>query len=502
MSVTSVPGDLEELCRLGGVLDERWAALGERTTGVFLAETLLRVRDRRGDCVALRPNRVQAEFERRRGQRNIVLKARQMGVSTWIAARFFLKTITRPGTLTVEVAHTQEAAQEIFRSVHRFVECLPAGLREGVLRTSRSNVRQIIFPALDSEYRVESASDSNAGRGMTINNLHCSEVARWPGNAAETLAGLKAAMPPDGEWVLESTPNGAVGCFYDEWQRAAETDVVRHFFPWWWEEGYVTAAVAKESLTAGELALVEEQGLSLGQIGFRRGLTTNFRGLAKQEYAENAEECFVASGDCVFDLEAIDRRNKELTNPCETRLAGTLLCWFPAVPGRRYVVAADPAGGGAGGDFSAVQVVEVETGLQCAELRGRLPALELAREAATLAKEYNDALLVVERNNHGSGVLAYLRSVCRYEHIYSEAGQDGWLTTSLSRPALIRHLGDALAERPEIFQSRRLLQECRGFVRHANGRAEARAGEHDDCVMAMAIALAVRAELPADGRRC
>ncbi len=73
----------------------------------------------------LRVNAVQRAFERRRGQRNIVLKARQMGLTTWAAARFFLRTITRPGTLTLEVAHTQEAAEEIFRIVHRFVDWLP-----------------------------------------------------------------------------------------------------------------------------------------------------------------------------------------------------------------------------------------------------------------------------------------------------------------------------------------------------------------------------------------
>ncbi len=55
-------------------------------------------------------------------------------------------------------------------------------------------------------------------------------------------------------------------------------------------------------------ALMEQHGLSREQIGFRRGLANNFRGLAKQEYAEDAEECFLASGDCIFDLEAIDRR--------------------------------------------------------------------------------------------------------------------------------------------------------------------------------------------------
>ena len=77
------------------------------------------------------------EFERRRGRHNIVLKARQMGMTTWAAARFFLRTITQPGTLTLEVAHTQEAAEEIFRIVHRFLDCLPEDLREGALRRSR-----------------------------------------------------------------------------------------------------------------------------------------------------------------------------------------------------------------------------------------------------------------------------------------------------------------------------------------------------------------------------
>ena len=99
--------------------------------GAFLAEKLLRVRGRRGEQVPLKANRAQREFERRRGQSNIVLKARQMGVTTWVAGRFFLKTITRPGTLTVQVAHTQDAAESIFRCVHRFLDALPAGAEEG-----------------------------------------------------------------------------------------------------------------------------------------------------------------------------------------------------------------------------------------------------------------------------------------------------------------------------------------------------------------------------------
>jgi hypothetical protein len=84
------------------------------------------------------------------------------------------------------------------------------------LRTSRANVRPIIFPKLDSEYRVESAAYRCAGRGLTIQNLHCSEVARWPHDLEETLATLRAAVPPDGEIFLESTPSGAGDTFYEE----------------------------------------------------------------------------------------------------------------------------------------------------------------------------------------------------------------------------------------------------------------------------------------------
>src|ERR1700722_15414495 len=101
--------DRDELVQLGKVLDASLPKLYGKVTGRFLAEELLQIRDRAGEIVPFRPNRAQREFEERRGKTNIVLKSRQMGISTWVAGRFFLKTITRPGTLTVQVAHTQEA---------------------------------------------------------------------------------------------------------------------------------------------------------------------------------------------------------------------------------------------------------------------------------------------------------------------------------------------------------------------------------------------------------
>ena len=483
--------DRERLLWLGERLDFCSPALEGETLATALARSLLRVRARHGGMVPLEANRAQREYERRRGQRNIVLKARQMGISSWVAGRFFLKTITRPGTLTVQVAHNRMAAEQIFRIVHRFYEQLPEGLREGALRVSRANTGQLIFPGLDSEYRVESAADGNAGRGMTIQNLHCSEVARWDGDGSEVLAGLRAALAPGGELVLESTPNGAYGCFYEEWRRAEETGAVRHFLPWWMEAVYRGFPVPEEKWTEEERALVVEHGLTPQQIGYRRGLVG---GLSAQEFAEDPEACFLVSGSCVFDVDAIARRVGEVWEPVEKRRSGELWIWYPPQPGRTYIVAADPAGGGTDGDYAVLQVVERQMGLQCAELRGHLNPRELAREATALAREYNGALLVVERNNHGSGMLANLARREDCPAIYEQRGQAGWLTTSMTRPTMIEALGAAIVEAPGMISSARLLSECRTFVRQGDGRTEAAVGSHDDCVMAMGMALAVRGE--------
>jgi hypothetical protein len=483
--------EIEELKDLGAILDRACDLLEGRTPAVFLAGALLKIRGRCGSKILLEPNRAQAEFERRRGQRNIVLKARQMGLSTWIAGRFFLKTITQPGTLTLEVAHTQEAAEDLFRMVHRFHAELPKRLREGPLKPSRANARSLVFPRIDSEYRVETAGDPNAGRGLTVQNLHCSEVARWSGHGAERLSGLRASLPPQGEVVLESTANGAYGCFYDEWLHAEETGYVRHFFPWWWEPEYVAAEVAACSLSDEERGLVERRALSLGQIGFRRGLQNQFGELMRQEYPENADECFLTSGECAFDMEAVNRRLTLIPARTARRFNGALEIWYPPLPGKDYVVAVDPAGGGGYGDYSAIQVIDRGTGLQCAEFRGHSSLLETAQHSAALATEYNQALLVVERNNHGHAVLAYLRSVCGYGNIYARDGVEGWLTTSLSRPSMLQNFGRVLVEHSEVLNSRRLLQECRTFVRDEMGRIGAAPGEHDDCLIAMAMGLAV-----------
>lgn len=488
-----MPSDLDLLQQFGPHVDTRQ---GGWTVRDRLISGLLKIRAKHGGVRLLHLNRTQREYSQRCTKRNIVLKARQLGITTYVAARYFIQTITRPGTLSVQVAHSEESAEVIFRTVHRFWENLPEAMRKGALARSRANVRQMVFPRLDSEYRVETADD-NAGRGMTIHNLHCSEVSRWPRGGLETLASLRAAVVPEGEIVLESTANGATGMFYDEWQKAGETGYTQHFFPWWYDESYCEHSGKNKipSLTREEEAMVKQYGLSEGQIAWRRARWKTLRTLAVQEFAEDAVSCFLTSGECVFDLASVEQAVARAGQAVENHDNGRLTIWFPPNRGgqRQYIIGVDSAGGGSQGDYACAQVIERHMGLQCAELRGHLPPFELARRVVELGYKYGNALVAVERNNHGYGVLAHLRDL-HYGNIFEQGGQEGWLTSAASRPAMIENLAAVLMAEPGLFHSPQLLAEFRTFVRHADGHGAAAEGAHDDCVMAMAIALAVRRE--------
>jgi hypothetical protein len=493
---STVCDDFSLLLQCGKHLDDK---IGSRSVRDWLIERILQIRPKAGGVELLRLNRAQREYSQNCGKQNIVLKARQLGITTYVAARFFLQTITRPGTVAVQVAHTQESAEAIFTIVRRFWEKLPVGLHRGALTPSRANVRQLAFPRIDSEYRVETA-DANAGRGMTIHYLHCSEVSRWPRDASETLASLRAAVAPGGEIVLESTPNGAAGVFYDEWQRAPEIGQTRHFFPWWFEKQYRQAASAEglRVLTAEEAQLKDQHQLDDEQIAWRRAQWASLTRLARQEYAEDANACFLTSGECVFDLELLEKASSRALKIVESQDNDRLLIWFPPRHEREYIIGVDTAGGGTDGDYACAQVIDRETGMQCAELRGHFPPMELAKRVADLGHRYRKAMLAIERNNHGCGVLVHLQDL-NYENLFQKGEELGWLTSAATKPALIENMVAIMAADAELFQSRRLLQECRTFVRRSDGSAAAADGAHDDCVMAMAIALQVRKETA--GRR-
>ncbi len=198
---------------------------------------------------------------------------------------------------------------------------------------------------------------------------------------------------------------------------------------------------------------------------------------------------------------------REPRNVIDQRDRATMLVFFPPITGdngaepKEYIIGVDPAGGGSDGDYASAQVIDRGSGMQCAELQGHFAPADLAARVALIAREYNNALVAVERNNHGHAVLASLQLHEGQNNVYYQGNNAGWLTSAASRPRMLETFAATLSNAPFLFSSTRLLEECRTFVRHPDGRASAASGTHDDLVMAMAVALAVRAEIAPAARR-
>jgi len=168
--------------------------------------------------------------------------------------------------------------------------------------------------------------------------------------------------------------------------------------------------------------------------------------------------------------------------------------------GRPYVIGGDTAGEGA--DWFAGQVIDNITGEQVAVLRHKFDEDLYARQMYCLGKYYNTALIAIEKNFSMYPIkelqrLGYTKQYVT-EHMDTYTGRlaesYGFRTDVNSRQTIISGLIKAFRERPENVGDYGTLSEMQTFVRNEKGRPEAMAGAHDDLVMALAIAHAVRGQ--------
>ena len=487
-------------------------------------ERNLSIRDKRRRIMPLVLNGIQRFYYEGRTQRDILLKARQQGVTTLIEALFFCDCILRPNTTSVLVAHDHDSAQKIFEIAKLFWQRLPPQERQlAGGEPSRENKREFAWPN-GSRLWVGSA-ESKAGRfghGLTVQNLHCSEVSRWS-QPEEAMVALFQAVPAGGRIVLESTPNG-FNHFHDLWTGAAGGGFTRFFFTWWDDPEYCSSPPPDmPPLTAEEQDLVKRYGLSLGQIQWRRKKQRELGRRFLEQYPENDASCFLASTRSVFDLDSLQRIAARIAAEAAPESLPTmrtakgdaisvaparLLVWRRPEAGKEYVIGADVGEGLAGGDTSCAIVLERRSGEQAAELHGRVPPERFGLLLDALGRWYGRAMLAVERNNHGHSTLNTLRNTCHYPRLYYHMRYDaragaqptlGWPTDQSIKPILVDDLAAAIAGGHVILHSGRVIDECMSFVATDTGAQQAQEGKHDDRVMALGIAWQARRRAVARG---
>lgn len=264
----------------------------------LFADTFLRILDKQKKLVPLRWNRAQAHFHANRTGRDIILKARQLGFSTYVQGELFRRSVTGTRT-TITMAHDSETTQKMRAMADRFwMHC-----KFNDIQPSRkyANASITTYPEFDSQVTIGTAGGTDKGRGGTFTDLHGSEVAFWP-DAEKIIAGAMQGGSPDA--ILESTPNGAQGYFYELCMEALRGDSIwtLHFYPWWWDDDYRTNLDVGESIiyTLDEEALVSGNGLLPEQIKWRRSKQKELKQLFQQEYPEDPITCFLTSGNSYF----------------------------------------------------------------------------------------------------------------------------------------------------------------------------------------------------------
>jgi len=495
--------------------------------------------------------------------RIIYLKSRRIMATTGTAAHFFHDTFLAAGVHTVVMAHTDDSVKEIFPHYKRFHdEYIPLGIDEGPFHPGDESDAYKMPPTrvfsdriffehggdVESSYiKIHTAGSVDFGRGTRFTNVHFSEFPYYA-NPAATLAAVMSCVPalPETSAVIEGTAK-SIG---DAFQRMCVEAMERRsewlfLFMGWWEHPLNRMPLAvgpdrfQESLSAEERELKGRFSLDLEQLAWRRWkLSSEFNGDAqrfRREHPATPEEAFSASSRNRFSIPHIQRQ-PIVRDPVEGELimndigageqrivfmptpGGATRIWRRPEKGRAYALGADCAQGldinngegDADPDWSVGEVLDRDTGEQCAVFRARVMPGETGRSIARLGRYYNLAQICGERNPGGGGVsmleailntdypssMIYHRPVAPDRDPQVRGDRIGWDTSGVSRPILISALDEALRQMAILIHDATTQRELLTFVIKPNGKAEHDIGCHDDCVIALALALVVIEKMP------
>jgi len=483
----------------------------------FYSKSALKIRTKEGQIKPLVLNNAQTilsdaienQLKSEGKIRVVILKARQLGLSTQIGAYLYYSVSQRPACKAMVVTHASDSTRALFDMTKRYHEHCPEILKP---HTKYSSRRELTFDVLDSSFIVSTAGGESIGRGETLTHVHASELAFWQRSSAQdNWNGLTQAVPnvPGTAIFVESTANGVSGVFYDMWKGAVDgtNGYIPVFIPWFVDPQYSEKVTDHFEKTPEEEKLVEIHNLTDGQLMFRRRkVAQNGLDLWNQEYPDTADVAFRTSGRPVFNPEKLLQMIED-SKDVKERMAlegddwlhnarGELTTFMNHEEGEQYVIGADTSMG-VGGDYSVAQILDSKK-RQVGVWRGHVHPDYFAEVLFALGTYFNDAFICVENNSHGILTCTRLGKDMAYPNFYTEVKHDsitdretvklGWTTTSKSKPLLIDQLRAAVRENEIEINCKVTLREMMTYVATETGQMTAESGCHDDCVISLALA--------------
>lgn len=431
---------------------KRYAKIQHPTRGTIPFDTY----DFQDDCVK--------DFQTHR--LNIVLKSRQLGLSTVCAAYAVWMAIFQKDKSILVIATKLATAQNFIKKCQVILQNLPKWLLLPRFEPSK----QSIGFSNGSQIKAVPTSD-DAGRSEALSLLIIDEAA-FIRDFDEIWAGLSPTFSTGGNAIILSTPNGVGGQYYRLWTDAEAG-----------QNGF------------NPIRIMWNQHPEHDQEWFDK----ETRNLPKKKVAQEYLCDFIASGDTFLQPTELEQLRVNIMQPIEkVGDKREVWIWSYPIPGRQYVISADVARGDAR-DFSAFHVIDTEDCEVAAEFMGKIPPERLADLLSEWGKKYNDALIVPENNTFGYFVNTKLRDG-GYKKLYyhGNAGNaftytptdpnelPGFPTNQKTRVQILAKLEELIRNGQLKTYSQRLYDQLQAFVWNGN-KPQASKDSYDDLIMSLAI---------------
>jgi len=406
----------------------------------------------------------------RKNRFNVVLKARQLGISTTIAGFIAWLILFHRGKNVLIMATKLDTAGNLVRKVKLAMKSLPKWLTISKIEIdNRNNFK------LDNQSQVKAISTSgDAGRSEALSLLVVDEAAHVE-NMDKLWAGLQPTLSTGGDCIIASTPCGVGNVFHKIYSEAEQNlnDFNPIVLPW-------------DVHPERDLEWYEKE----------------CRSLSRREIAQELNCNFNMSGESVIHPDDLLWIKENIQEPkYRTGFDRNLWIWETYKTGEKYFLTADVARGD-GGDNSAFVVINVRTLEVVAEYYGQIPHDMFAPLIAETGREYGSCLAVVE-NNKGDAVLMKLKDLAypnvyfsrktthEYVDQYQAEGQTqvipGFTMTEKNRRFVIAKLEEMIRNKMIKTHSRRFFSELETFI-WTSSRPQAMRGYKDDLTISMAIA--------------
>jgi len=415
---------------------------------------------------------------------NIILKARQLGISTITAAYVsWLMLFHRDKNILV-VATKLQTATNLVKKVKAIIKHLPAWMRiSEIIVDNRTS-----FELSNGSQIKGSSTSGDAGRSEALSLLVVDEAAH-----VEKLSDLWTSLYPTlstgGRCIALSTPNGVGNWFHQNCVEAEAGTNAFHMTTLMWE-----------AHPDRDIAWFEKE-------------TKN---MSKRQIAQELECNFNVSGETVIHPDDIQWYLERTISPeYRTGFDRNYWIWKQYNPEKPYLIVADVARGD-GKDNSAFHIFELETMEVVGEYVGKPTPDDFADILFNVSREYGNPMLVIENNNIGYAVLKKLTDK-GYPNLYHSTKGDhqyvdpvaaqwqsntipGFTTSSKTRPLIVAKMEEFMRNKLIKINSNRLLSEMKTFIWHS-GRPQAMRSYNDDLVMSFAIGCWVRDTVIVESQR-